>query len=254
MLVDTSLVQTSLDSVSEAFGFDTVAADARVESGSLAAFNARVGGSEVKSVENREITFVEEIVIDEEQACDIGPREALLDAAFGRKERFAKTCQRLREGRVPAQGLALAARRDGDLIGTLRLWHVDAGGVPALLLGPLAVASTHRSFGLGKRLMQEGLARAAALGHRAVILVGDAPYYAQFGFSRAPMQALAMPGPIEQERFLGLEFEPGALAGACGVVKATGAFEMAAHELRQQKAGKRPHRAPRHHGKARRAA
>jgi len=239
-----TLVQTTLDSVSEAFGFDTVAADACVESGAFATFNARVGGSET-----REITFVEEIIIDEEMACDVGPREALLDAAFGRKERFAKTCQRLRDGRVPAQGLALAARRDGVLIGTLRLWHVDAGGVPALLLGPLAVASECRSLGLGKRLMKEGLARAAALGHRAVILVGDAPYYAQFGFSRAPMQALAMPGPIEQERFLGLEFEAGALAGACGVVKATGALE-----LRGKRVEKRPHRAQRHHQKGRHAA
>jgi len=246
-LVETWLVQTALaDTFTEAFGFDTVAADARVESGSFAAFNARGGGSEVA---RGQIEFVEEIVINEEQACDVGPREALLDAAFGRKERFAKTCQRLREGRVPAQGLALAARRDGVLIGTLRLWHVDAGGVPALLLGPLAVASTHRSFGLGKRLMKEGLARAAARGHRAVILVGDAPYYAQFGFSRAPMQALAMPGPIEEERFLGLELEAGALTGACGLVKATGALE-----LREQKANKRLHRAPRHHQKARHAA
>ena len=50
-----------------------------------------------------------------------------------------RTCQRLRDGRAPAEGLAFSAVRQGRLVGTLRLWHVSAGGVPALVLGPLAV-------------------------------------------------------------------------------------------------------------------
>ena len=128
-----------------------------------------------------------QILIGSEQAGDAARREALLDSAFGRKERFAKTCQRIRDGRVPAHGLSLVARKDGAFIGTLRMWHVDAGGVPALLLGPLAVDAAHRSEGIGGMLMDEALDRATRLGHRAVILVGDAPYYARWGFSRAPV-------------------------------------------------------------------
>ena len=41
-------------------------------------------------------------------------------------------------GRTPAEGLAFSAMAEGRLVGTLRLWHVSAGGCPALVLGPLA--------------------------------------------------------------------------------------------------------------------
>ena len=89
------------------------------------------------------------IEIREETLRDIDAREALLDACFG-PARFQKTCERLREGRLPARGLALVAEQDGALIGTVRLWHVSAGpGRPALLLGPLAVDPARRSLGLG---------------------------------------------------------------------------------------------------------
>src|SRR5438477_1882698 len=74
-----------------------------------------------------------------ERASDVVAREALLDACFG-EGRQMRTCQRLRDGRAPAEGLALSAvRPDGRLVGTVRLWHVSAGGRPALMLGPLAV-------------------------------------------------------------------------------------------------------------------
>ena len=47
-----------------------------------------------------------------------------------------KTSERLREGRLPAEGLALVAERDDRVIATVRLWHVEAGPRrPALLLG-----------------------------------------------------------------------------------------------------------------------
>ncbi|MFD1333085.1 GNAT family N-acetyltransferase, partial [Methylopila musalis] len=79
-------------------------------------------------------------VIRDEAPADAGAREALLDRAFG-PARFAKTCERLREGRLPAQGLALTAvDADGRMVGTLRFWHVALGdGRGALMLGPLAV-------------------------------------------------------------------------------------------------------------------
>src|ERR1700757_2361965 len=81
-----------------------------------------------------------------ERASDVVAREALLDACFG-ENRQTRTCQRLRDGRAPAEGLALSAVAQGRLVGTLRLWHVSAGGVPALVLGPLAVENTCRKLG-----------------------------------------------------------------------------------------------------------
>ncbi|WP_051335732.1 GNAT family N-acetyltransferase [Methylocapsa acidiphila] len=171
-----------------------------------------------------------EIEIVDEGQCDIFARESLLDAAFG-PARFDKTAQRLRDGRLPAPGLALAAKAAGALVGTLRLWPVDAGGVQALLLGPLAVAKTCRSRGIGRKLMAEGLFRAFAAGHKAILLVGDAPYYEPFGFARRHTLGLALPGPVDEARFLGLELETGALTNASGLVKAAGAFDFSAHRV-----------------------
>jgi predicted N-acetyltransferase YhbS len=156
-----------------------------------------------------------------ERASDVAAREALLDACFG-ENRHARTCQRLRDGRVPAEGLAFVAVHRGRLVGTVRLWHVSAGGVPALVLGPLAVGASCRSFGLGAALMQHAIAAAKARGHGAVILLGDAAYYARFGFTADKTAGLSLPGPFEPERLLALELRDGALEGASGMIAATG--------------------------------
>jgi predicted N-acetyltransferase YhbS len=156
-----------------------------------------------------------------ERSSDVVAREALLDACFG-DNRNARTCQRLRDGRAPAEGLALSATARGRLVGTVRLWHVSVGGIPALMLGPLAVEASSRKSGAGAALMDHALAAAKARGHRAVILLGDAPYYARFGFSGEKTGELALPGPFERDRLLGLELTEGALDGVWGMVTATG--------------------------------
>jgi predicted N-acetyltransferase YhbS len=134
-----------------------------------------------------------------------------------------RSCQRLRDGRAPAEGLSLSVVRQGRLVGTVRLWHVSAGGVPALMLGPLAVEVSSRKLGVGAALMGHALAAAKARGHRAVILLGDARYYARFGFSALKTPELSLPGPFEHERLLGLELTEGALDGAWGMIMPTGA-------------------------------
>jgi predicted N-acetyltransferase YhbS len=169
---------------------------------------------------NLMISRAPEIRISEENPFDVPARKALLDEGFG-PARATKTSARLRDGRLPAEGLALVAKDRGELVGTLRCWHVQAGGRAALLLGPLAVARSHRSLGIGARLMREALWRAAMLGHKAVLLVGDASYYARFGFEAAPTAGLDLPGPVDRARFLAFEIEDGALDGAEGMVVAS---------------------------------
>jgi predicted N-acetyltransferase YhbS len=169
-----------------------------------------------------------------ERASDVVAREALLDACFG-ANRHTRTCQRLRDGRAPAEGLALSVVRQGRLVGTVRLWHVSAGGVPALILGPLAVDASCRSLGVGAALMEHALDVAKARGHGAVILLGDAPYYARFGFSPLKTGELSLPGPFERDRLLGLELRTGALDDAWGMIVPTG---MAARRPRSKLAGK----------------
>jgi predicted N-acetyltransferase YhbS len=160
-------------------------------------------------------------VVRSERASDVVAREALLDASFG-DNRQLRTCQRLRDGQAPAEGLALSALSRGRLVGTVRLWHVSAGGVPVLVLGPLAVDPPFRKLGIGRALVQRALAAAKARGHGAVLLLGDVSYYARFGFSALKTGELRLPGPFEPDRLLGLELREGALNGAWGMVVPTG--------------------------------
>jgi len=181
-------------------------------------------------------------VIRAERASDVVAREALLDACFG-VNRHTRTCQRLRDGRAPAEGLALSVVRQGRLVGTVRLWHVSAGGVPALVLGPLAVDASYRALGIGAALMNHALAAARALGHGAVILLGDEPYYARFGFSSQKTGELSLPGPFERDRLLALELREGALDGAWGMIVANGALLPKNGTARAKKARLVPHAA-----------
>jgi predicted N-acetyltransferase YhbS len=164
------------------------------------------------------------VTIREEKFADFVAREALLDGAYG-AARFEKASQRLREGRVAAAGLSLVAVDHGQLVGTVQLWHVTAGpDRPALLLGPLAVHPQHRNRGIGAALVRRAIARARLAGHQAILLVGDAAYYGRFGFTAAATGALWMPGRYQQDRLLALELRPQALAGAHGMIGATGQF------------------------------
>ncbi|MBI1208878.1 MAG: GNAT family N-acetyltransferase [Azospirillum sp.] len=158
------------------------------------------------------------MIIVDEQPGHAGAIETLLDTAFG-PERNGKTVYRLRQSVAPAAGLSLIALEGSTLAGTIRYWPILlAGSVPALLLGPIAVASDLRCRGVGARLIGRSLNRAAALGHRAVILVGDAPYYEPFGFSRQTTLGLTLPGPVDYNRLLGLDLVPGTLDGLNGPI------------------------------------
>ena len=166
--------------------------------------------------------------VDDENAGDVLAREKLLDLAMG-PDRRKKSSEKLRRNRLPAEGLALVARDpQGHVIGTVRLWSVEAGVTPAgtpvdaLMLGPLAVDPAHEGRGIGAALMRAAIARAHDRGHGAILLVGDAPYYERFGFFATKTQLLMMPGPTARDRFLALELKDNWLDGAAGMVVASG--------------------------------
>ncbi|TIL82887.1 MAG: N-acetyltransferase [Mesorhizobium sp.] len=164
-----------------------------------------------------------------ESAGDIEAREDLLDRAMGPGRR-RKSSEKLRRGRRPSEGLAFVARdASGAVLGTVRLWDVTLGegGPAALLLGPLAVEPALKGSGVGSALMRHAVTEAVRLGHGAILLVGDAPYYGRFGFSAAKTGALAMPGPYERHRLLALELMEGVLDDAHGTLKAAGRKQKA---------------------------
>ena len=159
-------------------------------------------------------------LVENTKATDQPLIEQLLDIAFG-IDRRVKTSYRLREGSSPVEGLSLVVRdADVGVAGAISFWPLAIGktGTPALLLGPLVVHPERQNLGVGLALMREGLARAKARGHRFVILVGDAPYYARVGFQKLPGGKLMLPGPVDPERFLYVELVQGALSEARGLV------------------------------------
>ncbi|TCT13594.1 putative N-acetyltransferase YhbS [Tepidamorphus gemmatus] len=148
-----------------------------------------------------------------------GPQiDALAEAAFG-PGRFAKTAYRLRRGTVPIPDLCFVALADGRLIGSVRLSPITIGGTPALLLGPLVVDPDYKNRGHGLALLKASITAARQAGHRLIILVGDAPYYARAGFRPIPRGQVRLPGPVDPDRLLALELVEGALAGATGMAR-----------------------------------
>lgn len=142
--------------------------------------------------------------------------EALYDLCFA-PGREALSSYRLRDGVNPVQGLSLVARDEaGILAGAIRFWPVRVGEHAALLLGPVAVHPTHQGEGLGGYLILESLERAGELGWDRAMLVGDAPYYGRFGFTR--LNGVEMPPPTNPARVLGYELRQGAWAGIRGLV------------------------------------
>lgn len=154
-----------------------------------------------------------------ERADDTGALEAIVAEAFG-PGRYAKTAYRLREGVAPVAGLSFVAEEAGRIVGTVRYWPVVIGAEPALMLGPIAIVADRQGQGIALALMQTSLAAARDAGHRAVVLVGDEPYYGRAGFARiSPKGRITMPGPVDLERLLGLALVEGALDAMAGEIR-----------------------------------
>ena len=150
-----------------------------------------------------------------ERPADHAEVEYLYDLAFA-PGRTALSSYRLRAG-PPVEGLSWMIRDDYDsLAAAIRFWPVLAGDAPALLLGPIAVHPTRQGEGLGRLLMRHTLDLAPDLGWSRVILVGDPPYYARFGFVH--LDGVIMPPPTNPARVQGLELVPGAWEGVRGTV------------------------------------
>ncbi len=153
----------------------------------------------------------------EEKAADWWEVEGLYDLCFA-PGREALSSYRLRDGIESVAGLSFVARDPQDILaGAIRHWPVRIAGRAALLLGPVAVHPTHQGEGLGALLIQESLARGAALGWKRVLLVGDRPYYARFGFE--VLTGVEMPPPTNPERVLGADLVAGSWKDVTGRVE-----------------------------------
>ncbi len=102
--------------------------------------------------------------------------------------------------------VSLVAERGGidGYVAFARL-TLELGGrnVPVLGLAPLAVLPERQRQGIGRALVEEGLARARDRGERLVFVLGEPGHYARFGFVPAERFASAYAGPYFQVLTLG---------------------------------------------------
>ncbi|MGE5952369.1 MAG: GNAT family N-acetyltransferase [Qipengyuania vulgaris] len=145
-------------------------------------------------------------------AVDSALIEQLLDAAFG-EGRHARTAYRIREGTEWLPGLSFAALDEHDyLVGSIQLWPValtDPKGRPhpLIMVGPVAVMPGRQGEGFGKALMAASLGAIDAAFEDGAppypqMLIGDADYYGQWGFTAEHTGRWHCPGPFEPGRLL----------------------------------------------------
>jgi len=117
-------------------------------------------------------------------------------------------------------------------------------GTVGLGLGPIAVMPDHEKHGVGRRLIQNGLAACRQWGAGFVVVIGDPPYYTRFGFEPAAKHGLRSEYDA-RDAFMVFKLESGALPPAGTLVKYSTEFSALAS---------RPAAAPAVSRKARRPA
>lgn len=122
-----------------------------------------------------------------------------------------------------AQGymrLSMIVELDGQIGGHILFSELsivgESGTVAALSLAPMAVHPEFQNRGIGSALIRKALEACRELGHRIVIVLGYAHYYARFGF-RSELTA-NLESPFAGDSFMALELVPEALKEVRGRV------------------------------------
>ena len=105
-------------------------------------------------------------------------------------------CQRgLRAGAAFIPQLSLVAEGAGVVVGHVIVsrGHVQPGGEPILLLGPIGVLPSEQGGGVGSALVRAALDGARSTRAACVALVGDPSWYERFGFVHAEPLGLLPP-------------------------------------------------------------
>lgn len=117
--------------------------------------------------------------------------------------------------------VSLVAEQAGDVVGHIAFSPaaIEDGSSGWYGLGPVSVLPALQGKGIGRALMEHGLAKLRELGAQGCVLVGDPAFYTRFGFASTP--ALALAG-VPPQFFMSLSL---GLSSARGEVKFHAAFD-----------------------------
>ena len=132
---------------------------------------------------------------------------------------------RLRDDPAFVPELDLVMEADGRIIGQNMFMRAeicadDGRRIPIMTMGPICITPELKRRGLGKRLLDESLERAAALGCGALCFEGNILFYGKSGFSHARdfgIRYRDLPEGADDSFFLCRELIPGYLQGVTGV-------------------------------------
>lgn len=148
------------------------------------------------------------MLIRDERADDASAISDVTVAAFAALEISSHTEQYIIEALRAAGALALSlvAEVDGRVVGHIAFSpvHITDGADGWYGLGPVSVLPAYQRRGIGKALIEAGLARLAALGAKGCCLAGHPAYYGRFGFKN--IAALTIPG-VPAEACFALSFD-----------------------------------------------
>ena len=138
------------------------------------------------------------VTIRPEQSGDAPAIHAVHKAAFPTVAE-AELVDRLRSNGKAAVSLVAvdAARVVGHILFTPVTFDPPVS-VIAFGLAPMAVLHDHEKHGVGRRLVQNGLAECHAQGACLVVVLGDPTYYGRFGFERASRHGLRNEFGVEE--------------------------------------------------------
>lgn len=158
------------------------------------------------------------MIVRQETEADHRAVGAVHDGAFGGTGEAllveASRVEAQREGGFFRAGMSLVAEMDAGVVGHILFSDLPVrtgrGEVLCAALAPLGVLPGFQGRGVGSRLVGEGLARLAALGFAAALVLGDPGYYGRFGFEARLAARIA--SPFSGENLLGLDLEGEILA------------------------------------------
>lgn len=181
-----------------------------------------------------------EISIRNERPEDVVAVEALTRGAFwnlhvpGCSEHLV--ARQLRASRDFLPELDLVAVEDGRVIGNILFTRSRVVGsmnenFETVTFGPVSVLPECQQRGVGRALIERGLALAREAGHSAVIVYGNPDYYSKYGFRAGREYGIRTADGKYHAALLALPLVPGALDGVCGRFLESEAFETDPEQL-----------------------
>ena len=138
-----------------------------------------------------------------EQPADHDAARMVHRSAFGENSPEAGLVDALRAAGSHVAELCLVAESAGEVVGHIFFSRarLDSGD-DVLALAPMAVLPEWQRQGVGSRLVEASLQRAAETNYPLVVVVGHPSYYPRFGFEPAGGHGIVAPWDIPPEAWM----------------------------------------------------